>query len=93
MLPSDVKDLPDQLQEEEVRSPELAQVVDLLMSISQVDNSADLQVFGAGNPPSPMYGEEESDEDLLDIEFLVLCIFGYFWFFRTLLRCLVVCLL
>ena len=67
MLPSDVKDLPDQLQEEEVRGPELAQVVDLLMSISQVDSLENLQVFGAGIPPSPMSGEEESDEDLLDI--------------------------
>ena len=32
-----------------------------------VDSSDDMQCFGASNPPSPMSGEEENDEDLFDI--------------------------
>ena len=52
----DVKDLPDLLLLEVDRSPEPTQALDLLV-----------QGSGDGNPPYPMFGDEEEDEDLLDL--------------------------
>jgi len=63
----DVKDLPDLILLEEERRPDTTQVMDLLLSLSQETPVGDLQGFGNGNPPSPMFGEEEEDEDLSDM--------------------------
>ena len=64
MLSSDVKDLPDQLQEEEHSSPDMAQAVALLLSIAQENSSMD---SGTGNP---MSGGDPTEEEPVDWEAL-----------------------
>ena len=55
-MPFDVKNLPDLLPMEEVSNPDMTSALDLVV-----------QGSGDGNPPYPMSGDEEEDEDLLDL--------------------------
>ena len=64
----DVKDLPDLIMLEEARSPATTQAMDLLLSLAQDTHTSGIYAgFWQWQPPSPMYGEEEEDEDLLDL--------------------------
>ena len=56
IIPFTVKNLPDLLLMEEIRSPAMTPALDLLG-----------QGSGDGNPPYPMSGVEDEDEDLLDL--------------------------
>jgi hypothetical protein len=52
LLPSDVKDLPDQILEEPASSTDTAQVVGLMLSLAQEGGSEETQDFGNDSPTS-----------------------------------------
>jgi hypothetical protein len=68
LLPSDVKDLPDQILEEPASSTDMAQVVGLLLSLTQEGGSEEIPDFGNGSPTSG--NDQVEDDDSMDWDLL-----------------------
>ena len=61
MIPSDVKDLPDLIMEEENSSQNTARIVDILLSIAREKSSEKItKVSRAGSSQNPMSEEQHS---------------------------------
>jgi hypothetical protein len=67
MLPSDVKELPEQISEELASSPNTGEVIELLLSLTQDGSQEEIQDSGSG---SPMSGDGQQDDDSIDWDHL-----------------------